>query len=173
MMGIEYEDVADAAAQSKEDGIEPTTRNVQAIPERARPPIFVGTHTHLGRLEANILMGRGAGVPGGLVRSINPHPRCSSRRRWITAPAWMEKELAEYARRLEGGEELRPNLDDPRYRALSLCAQLFDAMAGTGRRSSHTSIESLGDMGGLSQPKAETASHVDPSSLAVSVSNFG
>ncbi len=79
-MGIEYEDVADTAAQLKEDGIELTTRNVQAIPERARPPIFVGTHTHLCRPEVNILMGRGAGVPGGLVRSINPHLRCSQAR---------------------------------------------------------------------------------------------
>lgn len=116
------------------------------IPERARPPIFVGTHTHLGRLEVNILLGRGAGVPGGLVRSINPHPpmlsstncwdaftdlvndvfgwsdpRCPSRRCWISAPGCMEKELAEHLRRLERGEDLRLNLDDPRYRALGLC----------------------------------------------------
>lgn len=116
------------------------------IPARSRPPVLVATHTHLGRLEINMLMPRGVGAPGETLRSWNPHPplmssrrdwdafvdvvndvlgwadpRCPIRRRWISGPSWMQKEIAEHLRRVQAGENVRLDLDDPRYRAFALC----------------------------------------------------
>lgn len=48
-----------------------------------RPPLFVGTHTHTGRLEVNVAMPRMVQRPTGNVRSYNPHPPVSgSRELW-------------------------------------------------------------------------------------------
>jgi hypothetical protein len=44
------------------------------IPPTARPPCYVTTHTHTGRLEVNIAMPRGVLRPDGCVRSLNPAP---------------------------------------------------------------------------------------------------
>ncbi|NOE25135.1 hypothetical protein [Ruegeria sp. HKCCD6157] len=44
------------------------------IPEPSRPPVLVGTHTHLDRLEINIATPRFVRNSGGSVRSFNPHP---------------------------------------------------------------------------------------------------
>ncbi|MFG6577488.1 hypothetical protein ACGYK6_16530 [Sulfitobacter sp. 1A15333] len=118
------------------------------IPERARPPVLVGTHTHLGRLEVNILMPRAVGLPGAPLRSWNPHPptigsradwdayvdvvnshygwfdpRDPKRRRATTPPSWMAKEAAEIMRRSAKGEKLRLGPSDPRFRAWALLRQ--------------------------------------------------
>jgi hypothetical protein len=44
------------------------------IPLTARPPCYVTTHTHTGRLEVNVAMPRGVLRPDGCVRSLNPAP---------------------------------------------------------------------------------------------------
>ncbi|MEM5469379.1 hypothetical protein [Celeribacter marinus] len=44
------------------------------VPNEARPPCLVTTHSHLGRLEVNVAMPRFVRCPRGTVRSINPHP---------------------------------------------------------------------------------------------------
>lgn len=115
------------------------------IPPRARPPLLVSTHTHLGRLEVNILMPRAVGLPGSQLRSWNPHPpaaasrndwdawtdvinndfgwsdpRCPLRRQAITPPSWMVKETAELMRRAATGNPVRVDPADPRFRAWSL-----------------------------------------------------
>ncbi|WP_139197101.1 hypothetical protein [Roseivivax marinus] len=118
------------------------------VPGAARPPVLASTHTHLGRLEVNVLMPRAVGLPGDQLRSINPHPpgrasrdewdaytdvvnatyrwadpRCPMRRRHVTPPGWMAKEAAELMRRVERGERVGVDQNDPRYRAWSLCRQ--------------------------------------------------
>jgi hypothetical protein len=44
------------------------------VPSRCRPPVFVGTHTHTGRLEINIAILRYIWTDTGKLRSYNPHP---------------------------------------------------------------------------------------------------
>ena len=44
------------------------------VPSGRRPPVFVGTHTHTGRLEINIAMPRFVWTDTGKLRSYNPHP---------------------------------------------------------------------------------------------------
>ncbi|MBS0125680.1 hypothetical protein [Thetidibacter halocola] len=83
------------------------------VPEPARPPVMVSTHTHLGRLEVSVLIPRAVTSETGL-RSFNPHPptrgseldwdayvdvvyaelgwvdpRCPLRRQLVTPPQWM------------------------------------------------------------------------------------
>lgn len=118
------------------------------VPGAARPPVLASTHTHLGRLEVNVLLPRSVGRFGEQLRSINPHPpgrasrdewdayadvvnatfgwsdpRCPMRRRHITPPGWMAKKAAELMRRVERGERVGVDQNDPRYRAWSLCRQ--------------------------------------------------
>ncbi|SEL59343.1 hypothetical protein SAMN05444413_111102 [Roseivivax marinus] len=118
------------------------------VPLAARPPVLASTHTHLGRLEVNLLLPRAVGLPGDQLKSINPHPpgresrddwdaytdvvnatfgwadpRCPMRRRHITPPSWMAKAAAELMRRAERGEQVGVDQSDPRYRAWSLCRQ--------------------------------------------------
>ena len=118
------------------------------LPQQARPPVLVGTHTHLGRLEVNVLMPRAVGLPGAPLRSWNPHPptigsrtdwdayvdvvnsqygwfdpRDPKRRRATTPPSWMAKEAAEIMRRAAKGEKLRLGPSDPRFRAWALLRQ--------------------------------------------------
>lgn len=53
------------------------------IPPALRPPIFVNTHTHTGRLEVNILIPGMALRPCGQVMAYNPNPPGkAARRRW-------------------------------------------------------------------------------------------
>ncbi|WP_229583491.1 hypothetical protein [Paracoccus sp. S-4012] len=55
------------------------------IPEHRRPPAYVTTHTHTGRLEVNLAVSRGLLMPRGALRSINPHPpRRGSAELWAT-----------------------------------------------------------------------------------------
>jgi hypothetical protein len=51
------------------------------IPERARLRPLIGTHTHTGRLEVNILMPRVVKNSAGRVRAYNPHPPGERHRR--------------------------------------------------------------------------------------------
>jgi len=44
------------------------------VPVACRPPVFVGTHTHTGSLEINIVMPRFVRTETGKLRSYNPHP---------------------------------------------------------------------------------------------------
>ncbi len=44
------------------------------IPKPSRPPVLVGTHTHLDRLEINIAIPRFVRDGNGSIRSFNPHP---------------------------------------------------------------------------------------------------
>lgn len=44
------------------------------IPEAGRPPAFVTTHTHVGRLEVNLLTPRWVLRPDGHIRACNPDP---------------------------------------------------------------------------------------------------
>lgn len=44
------------------------------VPVSARPPVFVTTHTHTGRLEVNVLIPRWVLRPDGALRSYNPDP---------------------------------------------------------------------------------------------------
>lgn len=44
------------------------------IPRLARPPVYVTTHTHTGRLEVNLVMPRAVYRPDGRIMSHNPHP---------------------------------------------------------------------------------------------------
>ena len=44
------------------------------VPVACRPPVFVGTHTHTGSLEVNIVMPRFVRTETGKLRSYNPHP---------------------------------------------------------------------------------------------------
>ncbi len=44
------------------------------VPEEARPPVFVTTHTHTERLEVNFLSPRWVLRPDGKIRSYNPDP---------------------------------------------------------------------------------------------------
>lgn len=115
------------------------------VPPRGRPPLLGSTHTHLGRLEVNILLPRAVGVPGSQLRSWNPHPptaasksdwdawtdvvnnefgwsdpRCPLRRQAITPPSWMVKETAELMRRATSEHPARVDPADPRFRAWSL-----------------------------------------------------
>lgn len=114
------------------------------VPAAARPPVLVSTHTHVGRLEVNILMPRAVDI-GRRLRSFNPHPptsgsrndwdgfvdmvnrafgwadpRCPKRRKVIAAPSWMEKHIAEFVRQRAAGEVVSLDLDDPRFRAYAL-----------------------------------------------------
>ncbi|WP_157577952.1 hypothetical protein [Roseivivax halodurans] len=126
------------------------------VPGAARPPVLASTHTHLGRLEVNVLLPRAVGLPGERLRSINPHPpgrasrdewdaytdvvnatygwadpRCPMRRRHVTPPGWMAKEAAELMRQAERGERVGVDQSDPRYRAWSLCRQATAAGLAT------------------------------------------
>lgn len=44
------------------------------VPESCRPPFFVTTHTHTGRLEINIIVPRWVWRPDGACRAFNPDP---------------------------------------------------------------------------------------------------
>lgn len=55
------------------------------IPESCRPPLFVTTHTHTGRLELNVLAPRWVMRPDGTVRSYNPDPPGTAGRNAIHA----------------------------------------------------------------------------------------
>ena len=93
------------------------------VPSRCRPPVFVGTHTHTGRLEINIAMPRFVWTDTGKLRSYNPHPpmrgsrnafdalgdfliarlgwsnpRGPDRAAGVKGPDWAEKRLAAAAR---------------------------------------------------------------------------
>ncbi|MCF7779353.1 hypothetical protein GLP59_17235 [Sulfitobacter sp. M220] len=93
------------------------------VPSRCRPPVFVGTHTHTGRLEINIAMPRFVWTDTGKLRSYNPHPpmrgsrnafdalgdfliarfgwsnpRALHRAAGVKGPDWAEKRLAAAAR---------------------------------------------------------------------------
>lgn len=93
------------------------------IPETCRPPLFVTTHTHTGRLELNVMIPRWVRRPDGELRSFNPDPpRRGSRACWvafedllnarfgwadprdpanqrlITLPSWLLKQKAEALR---------------------------------------------------------------------------
>lgn len=93
------------------------------VPSRCRPPVFIGTHTHTGRLEINIAMPRFVWTDTGKLRSYNPHPpmrgsrnafdalgdfliarfdwsnpRALHRAAGVKGPGWAEKRLAAAAR---------------------------------------------------------------------------
>lgn len=93
------------------------------VPSRCRPPVFVGTHTHTGRLEINIAMPRFVWTDTGELRSYNPHPpirgsrnaldalgdfliarfgwsnpRALDRAAGVKGPDWAEKRVAAAAR---------------------------------------------------------------------------
>lgn len=93
------------------------------VPSRCRPPVFVGTHTHTGRLEINIAMPRFVWTDTEKLRSYNPHPpmrgsrnafdalgdfliaqlgwsnpRGPDRAAGVKGPDWAEKRLAAAAR---------------------------------------------------------------------------
>jgi len=93
------------------------------VPSRCRPPVFVGTHTHTGRLEINIAMPRFVWTDTGKLRSYNPHPpmrgsrnafdalgdfliarfgwsnpRALHRAAGVKGPDWAEKRVAAAAR---------------------------------------------------------------------------
>lgn len=62
------------------------------IPDHRRPPILACTHTHLGRLEINLLIPRFVRKADGSVRSYNPAPpRSSGGRIWPAAEAVLNK----------------------------------------------------------------------------------
>ncbi|PWR03997.1 hypothetical protein DKT77_03625 [Meridianimarinicoccus roseus] len=55
------------------------------VPEKYRPPLFVTTHTHTGRLEVNVIVPRWVTRPDGVRRAFNPDPpRPGSRKIWNT-----------------------------------------------------------------------------------------
>ncbi|MGR3598862.1 MAG: hypothetical protein ACU0FH_00415 [Heliomarina sp.] len=93
------------------------------VPSRCRPPVYVGTHTHTGRLEINIAMPRFVWTETGELRSYNPHPpmrgsrnafdalgdfliarfgwsnpRALDRAAGVMGPDWAEKRVAAAAR---------------------------------------------------------------------------
>ena len=93
------------------------------VPSRCRPPVYVGTHTHTGRLEINIAMPRFVWTETGELRSYNPHPpmrgsrnafdalgdfliarfgwsnpRALDRAAGVKGPDWAEKRVAAAAR---------------------------------------------------------------------------
>ena len=119
---------------------------LSGIPEGCRPPILIGTHTHTGSLEVNIVMPRYVQNSVGEVRSYNPHsPMRGSTLHWdalrdllnshfgwrnpkdgpeapvIRGPNWAEKKLANIARL---GQDIDPK-SDPKLFLLSKAKQLL------------------------------------------------
>lgn len=93
------------------------------IPEACRPPLFVSTHTHTGRMELNIMVPRWVNRPDGAIRSFNPdppgpasralwsafedllnarfgwsNPRAPEHQQLISMPSWLLKQKAEALR---------------------------------------------------------------------------
>lgn len=89
------------------------------IPERHRLPFIIGTHCHLGRLELNFILPRGALNASGVARNYNPcPPTATGRAGWdalrdflnftfgwadpldpkrhqiVSCPSWLEVEVA-------------------------------------------------------------------------------
>ena len=110
---------------------------LSGIPEGDRPPMLVGTHTHTGSLEVNIVIPRYALSSTGKVLSYNPHsPMRGSTLHWdalrdflnnhfgwrnpkdgpeapvIRGPDWAEKKLANVARL---GHDINPKSDPKLY----------------------------------------------------------
>lgn len=102
----------DAAARLAVDRALALTLEVafSGIPVAARPPVYVTTHTHTGRLEVNLGLPRGVLGPDGRMRSWNPHPpREVSRAAW---DAWRDV--------LNDGHGWADPLDPARQRQLKL-----------------------------------------------------
>jgi hypothetical protein len=115
------------------------------IPPRFRPPVFATTHTHLGRLEVNLLAPRWITRADGSLRSYNvdppgpvsraawdafedllnnrfawADPRDPVRRRLVQAPSWYLKQQRTAERAGENGSlDLRAQLIDKLYAAVS------------------------------------------------------
>ncbi|MCF6443157.1 hypothetical protein [Nereida sp. MMG025] len=67
------------------------------IPPANRPPILASTHTHLGRLEINIVSPRFAHRDVGAIRSYNPNPpKSSAGRIWCTTQDLLNEEFGWY-----------------------------------------------------------------------------
>lgn len=106
------------------------------IPTSCRPPIFANTHSHIGRLEINVVLPLAATSSQRALRSFNPFPPreryrrlkyllqdtlnynfklvdplCPLRTKLMSLPDWLQKERAESIRRENSADALLNVLD--------------------------------------------------------------